>query len=100
MAHWVITLVIALTGLAQVFLRILARNRAGVQATPVRVYKLPLHCGFVLFLLFWIAQAKSILILHSHGDSADGRFWFLFAITTAAVVIIAGRLVMRRSTSA
>jgi hypothetical protein len=37
------------------------------------------------------------LFLQSHGFSVDGRFWFLFVVKTAAVVIIAGRLLMRRS---
>ena len=66
---------------------------------PVRP-KLPLHWGLVLFLLIEIGMAFLFYTLRSHGASVDGRFWFLLVVNTAAVVVIACRLIMRRFTPA
>jgi|HubBroStandDraft_4_1064222.scaffolds.fasta_scaffold1031137_1 hypothetical protein len=97
MAHWVVTLVIALTGIASCFVRLAsarARERAGTPA-PVRA-KLPLPWGLILFLLIEIGIAFVFYTLRSHGASVDGRLWFLLVVNTAVVVVIAFRLIIRR----
>jgi hypothetical protein len=98
MAHWVVTLVIALVGIAGCFLRLAnarARERAGLPS-PVRV-KLPLHWCLFLFLLIEAGIAFVFYTVPSHGSSVDGRFWFLLVVNTAAIVVISFRLITRRS---
>jgi hypothetical protein len=64
---------------------------------PVRT-KPPVHWVLLWFVLIWILLATIYLVSHSHGDSFDGRLWFLFVLDTAAIAWGVGRLLMRRST--
>jgi hypothetical protein len=74
------------------------RERADIPA-PVP-FKLPLPWAFAVFVLLWILTVCLISSVHSHGLSIDGRFWFILVFNTAAVLVTAYLLIMRRYPSA
>jgi hypothetical protein len=98
MAHWVVTLVIALIGIASCLLRLAnarAREHAGLPP-PVRV-KLPLHWCLVALLLVEAGAAFVFYTSRVHGSSVDGRFWFLLVVNTVAIAAMSFRLITRQS---
>jgi hypothetical protein len=96
MAHWVYTLIIAITGTGSVVLHMMtahARERAGLPP-PVRVKRL--ISGLIIFLLNELFLIFVFYAGYSHGFSVDSRIWLLLFANTVAIVVTTFGLVLRR----
>jgi hypothetical protein len=97
MSHWVISLFIALTGIAAAVLRLVgasASKRAGMRATPGKI-KMPAPLALCILLLVWIGLAYFIFVLPKVA-SVPSNLWFIFVVNTAAIAWISIDSMRRR----
>jgi protein-S-isoprenylcysteine O-methyltransferase Ste14 len=88
---WLVLFVVVGTTIITYLKRAAARARERAGLPPRAQVKLPLYWWVLSFLLLGI-NAVFVFSPHIAGSS-----WFLAVINTAAVVILARRLIMRRS---